>query len=163
MKVEDIMTREVVSVKPETSVREIAHLISEHNFNGVPVIEGEKVVGMITENDFLTHDFEKIHIPSLIKIIKDLKVSKYLTKNNADISEILSANAESIMNKEFVSIRPDKQITELVKIFREKNINPIPVLDEENKLVGIVSKSDVLGIISRIRNEEMDFLAMNNN
>jgi CBS domain-containing protein len=161
MKVKEIMTKDVVSVQPNTKVSEVACLISEKNFRGVPVVENEIVVGMITENDFLTQDFAKVHIPSLIKIFNDLKIDKYLPQGKGELSSILSADASSIMTKKFIFVTPDTHVTELVKIFHDQQVNPIPVLDENKKLVGIVSKSDILNLIGRFREEEIDFLTEN--
>jgi CBS domain-containing protein len=158
MEVKDIMTREVITVSPETRVGEVARLISDHNFNGVPVIESGRVIGMITENDFMTRDFAKIHIPSLIRIMNDLKISKRAGKDRDDLDSILSADARSIMTKDFVSIGPEDHISELIQIFHDKQVNPVPVVGDNNKLLGIVSKADILNLVGKIREEEIDFL-----
>jgi CBS domain-containing protein len=158
MNVSDIMTKDVIFVSPDTKVGDVARLISDHKFNGVPVVEGDRIVGMITEDDFLTRDFAKIHIPSLIKIIGDLKISKRIDRSRDDLDSILSADAQSIMNEDFISVQPDTHVTELVKLFHEKQINPIPVVGDNGKILGIVSKADILNLVGKIREEEIDFL-----
>ncbi|MDD3486966.1 MAG: CBS domain-containing protein [Candidatus Moranbacteria bacterium] len=159
MKVEDIMTKEVVSVDPKTKISEVAKMMIDHNFRGIPVVEDGALVGMITENDFLTRDFEKLHIPSLIKILEDLKISKYFPEKAGNLKEILSADASSIMSIDAVTIRPDEKVTNLIRLIQEKKVNPIPVVDENKKLLGIVSKADVLGLVGKFREEEVDFIA----
>jgi len=161
MKAKDIMTTDIISVSPKTKVSEVARLISEHSFNGVPVMENGELLGMITESDFLTRDFERVHIPSLIKIFSDLKISKYLPEKREDFNNIISADAQSIMTTDFISVSPETHIAELTRIFREKDVNPIPVIDENKKLVGIVSKADILNLIGKLREEDIDFLTEN--
>ncbi len=160
MKVSDIMTEEVISVQPSDKVIEVADLIQKKGFNGVPVVEDGKVLGMITESDLVSRGPASFHIPSLIKFFQEFELEKYASgKNKSDFQSIFEADAKSIMNADFVSISPEAEITELIKVFQEKHINPIPVVDQEKNLVGIVSLSDVIKLISRFREAELDFIS----
>jgi CBS domain-containing protein len=159
MNVSDIMTKQVISVHPSDRVIDIAELLHEKGLNGVPVTEGEKVLGMITEADLVSRGSASLHIPSLIKIFQEFKLEKYISsKNNSEFKSIFEADAKSIMNQDYVSIDPEAEITELIKLFQEKHVNPIPIVDQENNLMGIVSLSDIIRLISRFREAEIDFL-----
>ena len=160
MQVSDIMTKEVVSVKPTANIIEVADLLHQGGFNGVPVVENGKILGMITEADLLSRGPGSFHIPSLIKFFHELKLEKYVQgKPKGDFQSILKADAESIMNPDYAAVGPQAEITELIKIFQEKHVNPIPVIDEEKSLVGIVSLSDIVKLISRFREAELDFIS----
>lgn len=159
MKVSDIMAKEVVSVKPADKVIKVAELLHQKGLNGVPVVEGGKVLGMITEADLVSHGPASFHIPSLIKFFQEFKLEKYVSgKNKEDFQSVFEADAKSVMNSEYICVGPEAEITELIKLFQEKHVNPIPVVDQEKNIVGIVSLSDIIRLISRFREAEIDFL-----
>jgi CBS domain-containing protein len=160
MIVSGIMTKEVISVRPSERVIDVAELLHQKGLNGVPVAENGKVLGMITEADLVSHGPASFHIPSLIKFFQEFKLEKYVSrKGEEDFQSIFRADAKSVMNPDFVSISPDAEITELIKLFQEKHTNPIPVVDQEKNMVGIVSLSDIIKLISRFRETEIDFLS----
>ncbi len=160
MQVEDIMTREVITVSPDTKVTEVARIIHERNFNGLPVVdENKKVLGMITETDLLANDAFGTHIPSFAKLLSDFNVLKMVKdedKNN--LESIVNATAETIMNADCDSVSPETSLTGLMMIFNKKHANPIPVVDENKILRGIVARSDVVKLVSRFSETELDFL-----
>jgi len=152
--------KDVISVSPETKVTEVAKIIFEHNFNGLPVIgENNVVLGLITEIDLLAKDSFGIHIPSLVKLLSDFNVLKMVKgKERENLELIIRSDAQSIMNSDYVFVSPETSLTELMKIFNEKHVNPVPVVDENKKLRGIVSRSDVVKLVSRFNEAELDFL-----
>ncbi len=159
MQVSEIMTREVVSVGPDDKLVYVANVLERNGFNGVPVVEGKKVLGMITENDLISRGSTSFHIPSLIRIFKDLQLDKSKINYSDSLESILKARAESVMNRDYVSVSPETKIIELVKVFQEKKVNPIPVVNKEKELVGIISMSDVLKILGYFQEQEIDFLS----
>jgi CBS domain-containing protein len=159
MKVSDIMTKKTISVRPSDKVLDVAELLHQKGFNGVPVIEDGKVLGMITETDLISRGSISLHIPSIIKFFHEMKLEKYVHgKSNEDLHSIFEADADSIMNRDYISISPDAEVSELIKLFQEKHVNPIPVVDQKKNLTGIISLSDVIKFISRFREAELDFL-----
>jgi CBS domain-containing protein len=160
MKVEDIMTKEVITVAPETKVTEVARVIHEHNFNGLPVVDGEnKVVGLVTEMDLLANDSFGTHIPSFAKLLSDFNVLKMVKKEERkNLESIVNATAETIMDADYIFVAPETSLTELIKIFNEKHANPIPVVSENKTLLGVVARSDIVKLVSRFSEAELDFL-----
>lgn len=160
MQVSDIMTKEVVTVSPSAKIIEVADLLRQKGFNGVPVVENGKVFGMITETDMISRGPASFHIPSLIKVFHEFKLEKYVKgKPIGDFRAIFEADAESIMNRDYTAVSPQTEITELIKIFQEEHANPVPVVDKESALVGIVSLSDIVKLISRFREAELNFIS----
>jgi CBS-domain-containing membrane protein len=160
MKVADIMTKEVITVSPETKVTEVARIIHEHNFNGLPVVDGEKkLLGLVTEMDLLANDSFGTHIPSFAKLISDFKVLKMVKgEDKKNLEAIVNASAASIMDKEYSFSNPETTLTELLALFNEKHANPIPVVDNKGTLQGIVARSDIVKLVSRFSEAELDFL-----
>jgi CBS domain-containing protein len=139
----DIMTREVIAVHPEASLLDVAKILAEHNFDGVPVVDTEnKVVGIVTEYD-LINKTSAVHLPTLQVILKNLPQFK---KEEAHFQEeILSLKVSDIMNKEPLTILEDTPYDEVIKLFREHHrVNPIPVIDKDRKILGVISRFDVL-------------------
>jgi CBS domain-containing protein len=159
MKAQDIMTKDVVSVKPEAKVTEVAKILYQKNFNGLPVIDNSgEVLGLITQADLLTRDSFGTHIPSLIKMLVDFQAIKTLEgEEKKELENILSFDARSVMNANYVSVFPQISVEELTEIFNERRVNPILVIDENKKLKGIVSRSDIMKLIGRIGEAEFEF------
>ena len=139
----DIMTKEVVAVHPETPLLEVAKILAEHNFDGVPVVDNEnRVVGIVTEYD-LINKTSAVHLPTLQVILRNLPQFK---KEEAHFQEeILELKVMDIIYKEPLCLAPDVPYDEVIKIFREHHrVNPIPVIDADKKILGVISRFDVL-------------------
>lgn len=150
VKVGDIMTTDVQSAKLDTSVLEVARLLFEHQFTGVPVVDNEgKIQGIITEYDLLSRG-DHIHIPTYVEMFSQLKKAGKAEKLKKEMKEIASLTARDLMTADVVSITPDTSITVVAELFVEKHINPIPVVDDENHMVGIVSRSDVVRSVTQL-------------
>ncbi len=163
MQVKDIMTKEVVSVLPETKATKVARILFENNFNGLPVVDKSGIVlGLITEGDLLTKDSFGIHIPSLAKMLTDFDVLKATEgEERKNLEFIVKADARSLMNSNYVFVYPGNTLAELMKVFNERQVNPIPVVDREKKLLGIVSRSDIVKLVGKFSDAELDFLREN--
>jgi len=141
LSVKDIMTKEVVSVSPETSVFEAHKIISSHYFNGVPVVDSEnKLVGIITEYDLLAQG------SSIEGFFNETWEDKETYERFREAMEKLKkTKVAEIMNKEPITLFEDASAQETVKAFVEHHrVNPIPVVDKEKKVIGVVSRYDAL-------------------
>lgn len=138
-KAKDIMTENVVVVKRDTSLLEIAEIMASHEISGLPVVDEEsKVIGVISEKDFLS----RMGVKSSMEII-----ARFL-KNKGNIPvPILEQKAADIMTSPASTVNEDTSISEITNIFSEKNINRVPVINSEGKLVGIISRADALHFI----------------
>ena len=147
VKARDIMTKKVVYVYKQTSSREIAKIMAKHNVSGIPVIDdGEQVVGIISENDFLSRMGKK-EIKSFMNII-----ALCLEDKGCLAMPISNQNAEDIMTSPVITANEETPVSDIVNLFAQKNINRVPILSQDKKLIGIVSRANVLQtIIPRIK------------
>ena len=139
----DIMSKEVVSVHPDTALLDVAKVLAEHNFDGVPVVDNDnKLLGLVTEYD-LINKTSAVHLPTLQVVLRNLPQFK---KEEAHFQEeILQLKVTDIMNKEPITLDPDIPYDEVIKLFREHHrVNPIPVIDNNRKVLGVISRFDVL-------------------
>jgi CBS domain-containing protein len=118
MQVKDIMSRNVVTITPDATLLEAAKKMVENNVKFLIVTENERLVGIVTEWDFVK------------KIAKGGK-------------EILNAKLETIMTKKVIVIAPETTITEAAEIMLANNIKRLPVV-ENNVLIGVVTAMEIL-------------------
>jgi CBS domain-containing protein len=117
MKVGEVMTREVQTVRPEQTVREAASFMLSADAGAIPVTEGERLVGMITDRDIAVRGVAQGHGP-------DTPVRELMT------NDIVAARLEDDMDD--VAVR-----------MSEAQVRRLPVVDDQQKLCGIVSLGDI--------------------
>jgi len=143
LKAKDIMTRDVITVTPETGVTVIARLLLEKHLNGVPVVNPNgDLVGMICQSDLIVEQ-EKLPIPSVFTIL-DTFIPIYAPgKTEKEVQKIAAIKASDAMTSNPVTVGPEVGLDEIASIMVNKNVHTIPVI-EDGKLVGIIGKEDIL-------------------
>lgn len=144
--VQDIMTRVVISVNPDTPIVEAVNILLKNSFTGLPVIDKDNsLMGILTEYELLIKG-SSVYLPTVIKFINEIdlyKKDRGLIK--VDIEKILSTKVGDMMNYVPLSMPQHTPIEEAIKIFEAHHrVNPIPVLDDNKKVVGILSRSDLI-------------------
>ncbi len=135
----EIMTTEVVAVKPDTPVAEVAAAMGRRGVSGVPVVDGEnKVVGVISEKDFLTR-----------MGVKDAKnfmslVAGCLVTKGCVALPIKAALAGDLMSAPAVTVAPDTPLRDIAALLTQKSINRVAVTDPDGRLLGLVSRGDIV-------------------
>jgi len=137
MKVKDAMTKSVITVSPEDPLEKIIDTLSEGNISGTPVVEGRKLVGVISESDIL----RKIGLKKLV--LPESGDTKKIKK------KIAAFNAEKIMKKNAYFVKEDDDIEKAIKLMNQKDVNRLPVLDAKDELVGILTRGDVIRVFSK--------------
>ena len=151
--VQDVMSRQVVAVKPETPVVEAHEVIAKHNFDGVPVVDGEnRLVGILTEYDLLVKG-SSLHLPTFQKILSELPVyRKDRSRFRNEVKELTALRVRDVMNSDPLTLAEDAAFEDVVAAFRDHHrVNPIPVIDHERKVVGVVSRFDVLKLFGELK------------
>ena len=138
LQTKDVMTAKVISVTATTSLKETALAMATHGISGIPVIDDrEKVIGVISEKDFLFHMVEK-----KTRSIMDI-IAQCLSNKGCMAIPMRTGQAKDIMIAPVCTVFESTPIFEIASIFAEKNINRVPVLDKDDHLVGIVARADI--------------------
>ena len=145
MRVRDIMTKNVVVVSPDTPVYKVAEELYKNGFTGVPVVEGNQVIGIITEADLVMQN-TKIPLPTYIGLLDSFLFLENPQKIEEKMHKILGTKAREVMTENVITINPEAKIEDLAALITEKHINPVPVV-KNNKLVGIVSRADLVKLL----------------
>ncbi|NJO17751.1 MAG: CBS domain-containing protein [Thioploca sp.] len=139
MLVKEVMTRAVKTITPETRLQEVASIMCLNRFSGLPVVEeNDKLVGILAERDVLRYLF-----PSIKDIMTDGMGSIDFEGMEAEYKKVLPLKAADLMNSTVISVNPNMPILKAVSIMAKNNFRRIPVTEENNKLVGMVSLGDI--------------------
>ena len=135
----DVMNPDVVYVTPGTHLKEVAEIMGRHAISGVPVVdEDQKVVGVISEKDFLS----QMGIQKNITFMS--VVAECLIGNGCMAVDIRGKSAADIMTSPAITVYEDTSIMEVDNRMRNHSINRVPVLNQKDKLSGIVTRTDLL-------------------
>ena len=136
--VRDIMSTNVISVKPESSAQAVADLIMQHKIHAVPIVnESFELEGIVAEGDFFYGHSGPVSMTSYL-VNRLVKKSTHQGKSLSEIS------VSEIMTAPCISILSSLSVEEAGKICVDKNFNTLPVVDEGKTLVGIVTAHDIL-------------------
>lgn len=122
---EEIMSKNVVSCSPEDEIDNIWRLMQTKSFTGLPVVKKGKLVGMITQKDLLESG----------ALLPTFESTKGRFRTPTKIS--------SIMKTQVIAVKPQIKVIRVAKIMISKDIGRVPIIDEENKLIGIVDREDI--------------------
>ncbi|MHB8909530.1 MAG: CBS domain-containing protein [Syntrophales bacterium] len=138
--VRDVMTVNVVKVRADADISEVTNLLSEHRISGMPVVdEDDRVIGVITEADVLSMaGMRKEH--SFRDVIRHLLGEPFPGKRQ-------SRSLREAMSSPAITTGPDADIREVAQILDERRIKRLPVVDGEGKLIGVISRADIVRII----------------
>lgn len=139
----DIMTPKVITVSPETSVVELAKILTAFNLSGVPVVDEQgTIVGIVTESDLIDQN-KKIHIPTVVTILDSFLYLESPDKMKNEMKKMAGSTVGDICTREVVTVAPDCSLEDLATIMAEQHIHTLPVVLAD-KLVGIIGKKDII-------------------
>ena len=148
MKVKDIMTKDVIAVNKDTSVKAVAELMAEKKISGVPVIDAKgRVEGIVTESDIVYRD-KRIHIPTMIALFGSVIYLESPAHLKDELTKVLGTRVEDIMTKEVHTVNEDTDVADAASMMVDKKFDVLPVL-RDKELVGIISKADVIKSIAK--------------
>lgn len=138
--VSDVMTRDVIAVRRDADIHEVIRLLSENKVSGLPVIDGENhVIGIVTEADIL--HMMGIKGENRFKDILRHLLGEPLPKRRA------GDKVDDFMVSPPITTRPDADIRLVASIMAQRRIKRLPVVDDENKLIGIISRADIVRLV----------------
>lgn len=151
LKVKDIMQTEVITVGPDTTVRELADLLAEKKISGVPVVDEQgKLLGMVSEADIIVQDAE-LHFPYYIQFLDSIIYLQSFHKFEERFKKAFATKVEEIMTRDVVVISPETSVRAAATLMTERNVNRLPVIESGKsgeRLVGIVTRGDVVRAIA---------------
>ena len=144
----DIMTKDVVTVTPDTSIEELSALLVSNEISGVPVVSADgAIVGIVTENDLINRN-KRLHIPTVVSFLDAVIYLESSKKFAEDVKRLTATKVVDICAKNVVTITEDTTLTDIATIMSEKKVHLLPVITS-GKVVGIVGKRDVVKAVAQ--------------
>lgn len=146
----DYMRKKVVSFGPHDSIFDVAEAMAKNDISGAPVVDGRKVVGIISvsdivkfmqvnipESDFLTHEPHSLSMMVAGFIKEEIAFMREMKKLSRSM-------VKDFMSKDVISISPDATLIEVAEKLDKNKIDRLPVIDSKNRLIGLISRTDLL-------------------
>jgi CBS-domain-containing membrane protein len=144
----DIMTKDVVTVKAETSIEELSSLLVKNQISGVPVVDDAGTLyGIVTENDLISRN-KRLHIPTVISFLDAAIYLESSKKFEEEVKRMAATKVGDICARKVVTITEDTTVVDIATIMADKKVHLLPVV-KNGKVVGIVGKRDVVKAIAR--------------
>lgn len=146
VKAKDIMTREVITVYPDTEVTKAAQLMLDNHLNGLPVIDREgDLQGIICQSDLMAQQ-RKIPLPSFFVILDTAIPMVSQHSIEAQVKKMAASKVSEAMTPEPITVDPETALEDIATLMVKHDIHTVPVF-EQGRLVGIIGKEDVLRTI----------------
>jgi CBS domain-containing protein len=153
MRAMDVMTTNVITVEPNTSVQELATLLSERGISGVPVVDSDnRLVGVVTEGDLLhraetgtERRIQRRRSRWLDTFVSDQEAARDYVKAHGRV-------VREIMTRDVISISDTTELADIATLLETKRIKRVPVL-RDGKLVGIVSRANLVRALAMTKSE----------
>ena len=147
LKARDIMTEDVITIRPEATVEELARLLIDHRISGVPVVDDTGgLIGIVTENDLIAQN-KRLHIPTIIRLF-DAYIMLGSGRMEEEIRKMAATTVGEICTKDVVTVKEDTTLEDIATIMSEKGIHLLPVV-KNSRVIGIIGKADVVGAMTR--------------
>jgi CBS domain-containing protein len=142
MKVRDIMTTDPVKVTGNTHLKEAARLMVRHRVSGLPVVdEAGKLIGILSEGDFIRREAGRDR-PQGVSLLDAVF-------GEGELQPVGAETVAEIMTRSVVTITPEATVGEAARVMGRRSVKRLPVVDLEGELVGIVSRSDIVGAFTK--------------
>jgi CBS domain-containing protein len=146
MKISEIMIRQVRTIAPQATLKECAHAMGQHAVNGLVVLDGGRIAGIITKADI----FRSI-LPSYTDIIDDEQSLTSLELIEDRVHKLYDLQVKDLMSPSVMTISSDMPVVKAGSLMILKRIKQVPVADGD-KLVGIVTLSDIVNhLLEKVR------------
>ncbi len=134
----EIMTTDVITISPETTLKEVGEILKRNRVSGLPVVDKDgTVVGVITLTDMLRILDQIYHWKEIERRVPEIKLSDMFEKEKTE------AKVKSIMTKDVLVLDEGAPVEEIMRLMFDRKVHTIPVT-RNGKLIGIVGKRDLI-------------------
>ena len=146
----EVMTSDVITLTPETSVEAAVQLLSEHRISGAPVVDGDgRLVGLLDDTDLLLSE-ARLHAPTTIELL-----GAYITfpgesrRYEDQLRQALAQTVGDAMEDDPHVVGTDATVEQVATIMVDRGVSRVPVVDADRRVIGIVTRGDLVGALYR--------------
>ncbi|GAX42849.1 signal transduction protein [Tolypothrix sp. NIES-4075] len=142
--VADVMSRDPIVVRSETSLNEAIQILAERRISGLPVVDDAgKLVGIISETDLMWQE-TGVTPPAYIMFLDSVIYLQNPATYERDLHKALGQTVGEVMSKDPITISPEKSLTQAARVMHDKSVHRLPVLDESGQVIGILTRGDIV-------------------
>lgn len=145
----DIMPAGVPPVSPEASIADVLRVMVGHDVAGVAVVENDEIIGIITESDIVARQAE-VDAPLPVPFFDAILVVDAGRSYEEELRKALAINASQLMTSPVTSIRARATLEQIATVMIDHDVHPLPVVDENSKYMGIISRRDLVRVIAEL-------------
>lgn len=146
LKAENIMTTEVISVAPQTGLKELAALFQEHNVSSMPVInDQDDLFGIITTTDLIDCD-KTLHIPTVVSIFDWVLYLESEKDFEEQVRRISAQTVAEICTTDVITCTAETPVSEVAELMVQNKVHLVPVVDN-SKVIGVIARLDIIRAI----------------
>ncbi|MCR8746070.1 CBS domain-containing protein [Romboutsia lituseburensis] len=140
----DIMTMDVIVANKSDSIADVAQLLIKEKIGGMPVIsEDREVVGIISETDIMKKE-KYVEAPQVLNLLQGLIFLNDFKQMEEDMKRIAAYKVEDLMSTEIITVHENDTFDDVANVMIKKSVNRVPVVDNNNKLKGIICRYDII-------------------
>ena len=138
-----------MSVTPQEGVQTLLKLMREHELPGMPVVDADhKLVGIVTESDLVMRDEQAdLHLPHHIDLLGGVIFLESMKHYEERLRRGLASTVADMMTPDPISVSPQASVHEAGRVIAERKHNRLPVVDDDGRLVGVVTRVEVLSAL----------------
>ncbi len=141
--VRDVMSPDPVTIGPDATVTEAARMMVDMRIGGLPVLEGDKLIGIVTEGDLIMQDV-KLEFPTYLHLLDGFIMYPPATARfESELRKAVAADVRAVMTEHPVTVQVTASLEDAATLLVEQDVSRLPVLDGD-RLVGVISKSDIV-------------------
>jgi CBS domain-containing protein len=149
--VRDVMDSSPASVSIDTKVEDVVRTLHDNELPGVPVLDGDgRLAGIVTEADLVLPDDQgDLHLPHYINLFGGTVFLEPLGRYEKRLRKAFASTAADMMTKDPDTVGPDASVKEAARLIHESGHNRLPVVEDDGRLVGVITRVDLLGALAR--------------
>lgn len=142
--VADVMTRDPVVAQPKTTLQQAINILAENRISGLPVVDDTgTLVGVISESDLLWQE-TGVTPPPYIVLLDSVIFLQNPATYEKDLHKAMGLTVGEVMSDQPITVQDDQSLKDAARLMHEKNVRRLPVLNDEDKLVGILTRGDII-------------------
>ncbi len=140
----DVMTPTPITVTPTTNLSDAIAILAKHKISGLPVVdEDDNLVGMLSESDLMWQE-SGVEPPPYIMILDSIIYLQNPKHYEKQIHKALGQTVGDVMSEKPITIKSNRKVKEAAQILHHKEIRRLPVIDNQGKVIGIVTQGDII-------------------
>jgi CBS domain-containing protein len=147
------MRRDVPVAAPGDSVASVARMLVESALPGVPVVKEGEIVGIVTEADIIAREAD-VDLPTVVPFLDAIFVADAGRDFDEELRKVVAVTASELMTSPVYNIKASATLEQIATLMINERVNPVPVVDDNLQLVGIVSRADLVRVIARLESGE---------